>query len=124
MEGPRAGHDSPQCLALGETIADIIEAIKDYIPEVVPRLQARDIVQRAEADAAINAVAAGRLGTPVIAQQLMQPVQTKIELAPSSFYDLVDAFNACHLPVAIGKTLEDNCGELAKYIIHPGGFCS
>ena len=110
MEGPR---DSPQCLAVQEKIADIIEAIKGNIPEVAPQFHARDLVQRADADAAINAVAAGRMVT-VIAQQLMQPVQTKIEFAPSSFYDLVDALNACHLPVAIGKTLEDNCGELVK----------
>ena len=113
MEGPCAGHNSPEYLALQEKFPDIIKAIEGNIPEVVPNFRARDLVSQDNADAAINAVAAGRT-VSVIAQQLMQPVEKKIELAPSSFYELVDVFNACQLPVAIGKILEDNCGELAK----------
>ena len=102
---------SPQYLALQEKIADVIEIIQLSIPEVAPRLQARSLVPPADIAAAIDAVDSGG-NKKVIAQRLMQPIETKVKFTPDIFYDLVDVLNACSLVVRIGEILEKHCGEL------------
>ena len=103
---------SPQYLALQEKIDNVVEVIGASIPEVAPKLQARGLVLRAASSSAINSFAAGQ-NNAVIAQQLMHPVAMKIKFSPNTFYDLVDALNACSLIIPIGKTLEEHCSEFS-----------
>ena len=109
--------DSPQYLALEEKIDDVVDVIGASIPEVAPKLQARGLVTRAASSSAINSLAAGQ-DHAVIARQLMNPVELKVKLSPDTFYDLVDAFNACSLIIPIGKILEEHCSELPR-LLHP-----
>ena len=102
--------NSPQYLTLQEMIDNVTEIIENSIPVVAPKLQARSLVNEADAQAAINSVDAGG-NNGVIAQKLMQSVQLKVKYVPNSFYDLIDALNASSLIVPIGDMLKECCGE-------------
>ena len=102
--------NSPQYLTLQEMIDNVTEIIENSIPVVAPKLQARRLVNQADAQGAINSVSAGG-NNGVIAQKLMQPVQMRVKYVPDSFYDLVDALNASSLIVPIGEMLEERCSE-------------